>query len=141
MTSITLYHADWCGHCQRFKPTWEKVKSLIDENNIKYPSNQIKYEEYEATKDDDIVRKKNIDGFPTIMTRINGMESEYKGGKDADVIMKTLRNSMTQSGGAMNMQTGGARRIQYGGSKNMNDRFYHKYLKYKQKYMSLKYKN
>ena len=24
---ITLYHANWCGHCVNFKPTWETMKS------------------------------------------------------------------------------------------------------------------
>ena len=29
MTKITLYHADWCGHCKRFKPTWEALKGVF----------------------------------------------------------------------------------------------------------------
>ena len=24
---ITLYHAKWCGHCVKFMPTWEAMKS------------------------------------------------------------------------------------------------------------------
>ena len=24
--------ADWCGHCQNFKPEWEKIKSHLKEN-------------------------------------------------------------------------------------------------------------
>jgi glutaredoxin len=25
--TLTLYHAEWCGHCQQFKSTWEKFIS------------------------------------------------------------------------------------------------------------------
>lgn len=26
---IVLYYADWCGHCVRFKPEWERFKSVM----------------------------------------------------------------------------------------------------------------
>lgn len=26
---IVLYHADWCGYCQRFKPVWEELKKKL----------------------------------------------------------------------------------------------------------------
>jgi len=147
MTSITLYHADWCGHCQRFKPEWEKVKSLITDHNATNLNNKINYTEYEATKDADIIRQGGIEGFPTIMTQINGKTSEYKGGRTADAIMSALKN---ESVGEKNIfiQAGGCSKknicttkIQKGGLEKTDDIFYHKYLKYKQKYMHLKYRD
>ena len=27
---IILYHADWCGYCQRFKPIWEDLKKKLN---------------------------------------------------------------------------------------------------------------
>ena len=32
---IVLYHADWCGYCQRFKPVWEELKKKL--NNGRNP--------------------------------------------------------------------------------------------------------
>lgn len=38
---IILFHANWCGHCVDFIPTWEKMKSdknankNIELNNMK----------------------------------------------------------------------------------------------------------
>ena len=35
MTSITLFHADWCGHCQQFKPVWNEIKQWCSSHGIK----------------------------------------------------------------------------------------------------------
>lgn len=32
---LVLYHADWCGYCQRFKPVWEELKEKL--NNGRNP--------------------------------------------------------------------------------------------------------
>ena len=29
----TLFYADWCGHCTRFKSTWNAFKKVFDSNN------------------------------------------------------------------------------------------------------------
>ena len=39
---VELYYANWCGHCNRFKPEWEKVKKEISE---KYGGSCSEYEE------------------------------------------------------------------------------------------------
>ena len=31
--SVTLYYADWCGHCNDFKPEWKKLNENI--SNLK----------------------------------------------------------------------------------------------------------
>ena len=36
MTKVTLYYADWCGHCTKFKPTWEGIKQVFKLNNISF---------------------------------------------------------------------------------------------------------
>ena len=32
---ITLYYANWCGHCKRFKPVWNSIKPILKANNVK----------------------------------------------------------------------------------------------------------
>ena len=45
--NITLFHADWCGHCVNFMPTWESMRSDKQaEKNIKFKHQkfiEIKY--------------------------------------------------------------------------------------------------
>ena len=109
MTIIELFFANWCGHCQRFKPEWQKLKQTPD----------IQFAEYDA---DNAAHKAKIDaagvsGYPTI--RIDN--KEYSGERTADAILKFIKSGA-------NPQKGGG-----------NDEYYQmKYLKYKSKYLKLR---
>lgn len=115
---VSLYYADWCGHCQRFKPEWNKLKPLIKE---KYGGS---CKEYEQKTDPEIMKTKDIKGFPTIVVRIGDREMEYEGKRDMDQILNFIDRQLNGCG-----QTGGG----------MSNSYYKlKYLKYKAKYMKLK---
>jgi len=76
---ITLFHADWCGHCINFMPHWESMRS--DKQSMK----NIKFEQYESKMIDSLTEKEKtingnaIDGFPTIKITINDNEFQYIG--------------------------------------------------------------
>ena len=62
---IILYYANWCPHCQSMKPDWEK---FVDK--YKSPSSNINVAEVESeylgmTGEQ---HKKNVEGFPTIIS-------------------------------------------------------------------------
>lgn len=71
--AIVLYYADWCRHCEKFKPIWNKIKEQYKNNK------GIKFLEYEATKHPDIMTQKQISGFPTIRAEVL---VKYKNGKE-----------------------------------------------------------
>ena len=81
MTKVTLYYADWCGHCTKFKPTWEGIKQVFKLNNIKF-------EEFEDLKNENIIKQKGIEAYPTIIIN-KDKEEEYKysGKMDPDSII------------------------------------------------------
>ena len=81
MTKISLYYADWCGHCKSFKPVWDGLKKVFDKNNIEY-------EEFEDSKDDEVMLRDNIEAYPTIMIENNSGKYQYNGGRDADSILR-----------------------------------------------------
>lgn len=105
---IELYYANWCSHCIKFKPTWDKLKVELDKHNISY-------NEYEDSTINS--QEKGITGYPTIKITVDGKETEYSGPRNASNILDALGVSETQSGG--------------------NSNYYHKYLKYKRKYIAL----
>lgn len=64
---ITLYYAEWCGHCKRLKPTWDEFKKYVEDNNL-----PIKIREIEAkqlAQEPEEVQDK-ISGFPTLIREL-----------------------------------------------------------------------
>ena len=79
---IILFKSEDCGHCKRFKPTWEALqKKYIGKHNFityDYKENPEKIEEFD------------VNGFPTIY-RVSG-ENKYifEGERDIDNLMAFL---------------------------------------------------
>ena len=73
-STCTLYKAEWCGYCKKFKPKWEKCK------NDKELTDKVKFVEYDADDDTEECKKAGITGYPTIhFTDSNGTVKPYKG--------------------------------------------------------------
>ena len=84
MTKITLYHAEWCVHCKIFKPTWDALKDVFEKNNIDFA-------EFEDGKNEAIIQKAGVDGFPTIrISKDSKDEYDYMGARTADAIIHEL---------------------------------------------------
>lgn len=95
MTKVTLYYANWCGHCKTFKPVWDSLKPYFDKNNVQY-------EDYEDGSNPDEIKKNKIEAFPTIMIENNGIKYEYNGERTVDGLVRELMP---------NLQLGGSKRI------------------------------
>lgn len=89
---VMLFHAEWCGHCVDFKPTWEKLTKYFKDNNIEYI-------DYEASNKD-IMDEYSIKGFPTIKIQTKNNISDYNGTRDYDSILKAVN---IQNGGSINI--------------------------------------
>ena len=82
-TQLMLFYADWCGHCKRMKPDWEKVKA-------EFPNNCIDVESESIT--DEHRSKYNVKGFPSIFV-IKGEEIiDYDGERTYIAFREVLTN-------------------------------------------------
>jgi glutaredoxin len=91
---LTLYYANWCGHCVKFKKSWEEIKSGIKKINNEYKGVKISANEFEEKqlKHGGKINGKDIDGYPTLKITLEaGKEhKEYEYKKEHDV--KTILN-------------------------------------------------
>jgi thiol-disulfide isomerase/thioredoxin len=88
---VTLYYADWCGHCQTFKPEWFKFKAAYnkykDEIKNKYKMELI-INEYENDEYPEKATNDNVEGFPTIKIKYNDKTDDYIGDRTAIGLFK-----------------------------------------------------
>lgn len=80
---IILFHADWCGYCQQFKPEWNSCKQYVSK------SKHIKTIEYSDV--DTIPRELEQireNGYPTILLVHKDKQTIYNGNRKANDIFK-----------------------------------------------------
>jgi len=87
-TKLVLFYADWCGHCKKIKPVWEETAKKVNTDEVK----MIKVNCGEGSKkDEEIMKKYSIDGYPTIIKFVEGKPQLYQGERDA----KSLREALS----------------------------------------------
>jgi protein disulfide-isomerase len=83
---IGKIYANWCGHCQRLKPEWLKMKQQL-KNKMKKLGYFIEFIEIEESEQEKLTKFKqrfpnlNINGYPTIFKHTGGNEIEYYQGE------------------------------------------------------------
>ena len=83
---IKLFWVDWCGHCNRFKPVWNKLKRENTED--------VNYVDVNCEKEKELAHKEGIQGFPTIrLYDADGqLLEELEGSRDEDNIKNLIKN-------------------------------------------------
>lgn len=98
---LTLYFADWCGHCKDFKENWEVLKELVKKINNEYNGVSIEINQYEdaeikQNKKLGKINGKAIEGFPTLVFRpqLNDLEKDYEyiQKRDPMTILNMIKN-------------------------------------------------
>lgn len=90
------YHfAEWCAHCQQFKPTWSKIKKYCSKNNIEFVEiNHTDKDNIVVYPECNLKSTNKINGFPTILFEsIDGKIVEYQGNRDYDNLLYFIKNN------------------------------------------------
>ena len=91
-TSLSLYYANWCGHCNKFKPTWEQIKNQLNNSNI----NVLTIDCSGDSNDTSINKTPNgteLEGFPTIILSKNNKDIIYNGERNASSILNFIKQN------------------------------------------------
>jgi len=79
---LLLVKAEWCGHCQSFKSTWEKLKKDIK---------NVKFNTLDADTHKEEIEKLNIQGFPTLLFKNKFATIEYNGNRSYNDLIEFLQ--------------------------------------------------
>jgi len=84
---LTLYHANWCGHCTVFVPKWIQLPLVRDIGR------HIKIVTREDAEIESVERAK-VKGFPTILVRVGSDEYNYTGSREISDILRFVRDKL-----------------------------------------------
>ena len=97
--NVTLFHANWCKHCNDFMPEWNKfVEKFQNVDGVNVNTVEQKDPEFANLA---TINGKSVRGFPTVKFGTPGDEFEYNGPRDERSLTKTVKTMMSggQSGG------------------------------------------
>jgi thiol:disulfide interchange protein len=64
--TMYFFRANWCGHCQRFKPTWDKFVDTCTSSE-EHQNTEIVELDVDQPDAKPLLKKYNVTGFPTII--------------------------------------------------------------------------
>jgi thiol-disulfide isomerase/thioredoxin len=87
--TFVLFYTNWCGHCKKIKPEFEKLATAHIDNV------SIAMIDCEDASNKSLVEKQKISGYPTIRYYeaggMNNSFKEYTGSRTYDAFMEYLR--------------------------------------------------
>lgn len=83
---LVKFFAPWCGHCKSMAEDFSKAATALKGKAV--------LADVDATVEESLALKYNVEGFPTLKLFMNGKElTDYKGGRDYDSMVKFVENA------------------------------------------------
>lgn len=77
---LVLFHAEWCGHCKNFMPTWNEAKTSLQ-------SSDVVLKDFEADTNKEVMKENQVSSFPTLkLFKKNGEVVEYEGERTLEAL-------------------------------------------------------
>ena len=90
--AIVFFAADWCGHCKKFKPTWQQFKQKMNGKTVN--GKEIVVTEV-SSEDVEKVKNYEVSGYPTVKAiNSNGEEiKEFEGERTVSGLVQFANNA------------------------------------------------
>ena len=88
--SVVICKADWCGHCKKAAPEFNKL--LAASPITLKDGSKVTVKILDADKDKAEMSQYGVKGFPTVLIINDGVTTEYPGKRTADDITDFLNN-------------------------------------------------
>ena len=86
---LSLYYANWCPHCVKFKPIWAELQKIVKREGL-----NLNFKDINAETEPDKIQKAGIQGYPTIKLYKGGVNVEYTGPRKLDSLLLFIKNKM-----------------------------------------------
>ena len=86
--TFLFFYTDWCSYCSRYKSTHKKLTAYINKN---MPNVTVK--DIDCDKNEDLVKKYGIEGFPTLILESNGKSVTFTGEKTLENLIQFIKNN------------------------------------------------
>ncbi|XP_017883710.1 thioredoxin domain-containing protein 5 [Ceratina calcarata] len=87
---FVMFHAPWCGHCQRLEPTWEQLAEMSNQED------NIKIAKVDCTTDHSLCTEHDVTGYPTLKFFKAGEAkgTKYRGRNDLSSLISFLSDQL-----------------------------------------------
>ena len=90
--TLCFFGAKWCGYCKKFKPEWERLKSMQNELPVMLVEKEHTNESHKP-----LFEQHKVKGFPTLTYCPNGIHNSkncvvYKGDRKVVPILQFLKH-------------------------------------------------
>lgn len=93
--TVALFYAEWCGHCQDFKPEWAKIESEL-KGGKKINGKVVTAVAVDAGGDDPaakaLSKQYGVNGFPTIKCIQSGKVDTHEGDRSLSGVMDFIKS-------------------------------------------------
>jgi len=92
--NLVEFYAPWCGHCKALAGPYSEAAKMLAE---KETGSDVRLIKVDATAETELADRFQVQGYPTLLWFVNGINSEYEGPRTANGIVEWIEEHMLPS--------------------------------------------
>ena len=88
--NFVLFYAEWCPHCTRFEPVWDKLSTKLNGKQINGKTVNIKKVDCAKQGNNESCSDNGVSSYPTVKCFTKNGAEEYKGEREYDALKSFL---------------------------------------------------